>query len=203
MEWLYDLMDVPENLQRGLSAVRPIKGPAAALMAVVLFGLCWLIWPWMYHFDVESTAQWTALALERLAPTLGNTGIPGQSSYAENIGWFVTAMTFLPSILEAFAVRFASARIKAATILVLFFATFDLVTDWPRVSEFIDAFNITIGGGIVALAMKVGLLMLASFGLQALFIVFLVCGFYAAMNAKARPGTRDAAEERRAGMIDV
>ena len=53
MEFLYDLMDLPENLQRGLLVCRPIKGLSAGMMAAVLRALCWLMWPWLWYFDMR------------------------------------------------------------------------------------------------------------------------------------------------------
>ncbi len=55
MEWLFDMLDLPTNVQRGLVAVRPLRGLAAGVMAVVLLVLCWLLWPWLYYFDIDRT----------------------------------------------------------------------------------------------------------------------------------------------------
>lgn len=180
MEWLFDLMDLPENLQRGLGVARPLRGIAAGVMGLVLLALCWLLWPWLFYFDIESTQVWTTLAMERLNQTIYGAGIPFSITYTENIAWIVTGTTFLPTLVELFTVRFASAGIQAARILVIFFATFDLVTDWPRASEFIDSFSL----GALGWLLKVPLLLLASFGLQSLFIIFLVCGFALLINAR-------------------
>jgi hypothetical protein len=206
MEWLFDLMDLPENLQRGLFVVRPIKGLAAGIMAAVLFALCWLLWPWLWYFDIESTAVWSEAALTALGATLGSAALPMANSYASNTAWFITGSTFIPSLVELFTVRFASGGIKAARILVLFFATFDLVTDWPRVSEFLDGFNL----GLWGLALKVPLLLLASFGLESLFIVFLICGVALLFNvqvpvgrAQATTGAKPKQAGAPAGSVDV
>ncbi len=185
MEWIFDFMDLPENLQRGLFVCRPIRGLSAGLMAAVLLSLCWLLWPWLWYFDIESTLVWSQHALNALQPTLAHAGMPINDSYATNVGWFVTGSTFLPSIVELFTVRFASAGIKAARILVLFFATFDLATDWPRVSAFIDTYELN---GVVAFVLKVPLLVLASFGLEMLFIVFMICGIALLLNTRIPSG---------------
>jgi hypothetical protein len=81
VEWLYDLMDLPENFQRGLYVCRPIRGLAAAIMAIVLFFLCWLLWPWLWYFDIESTQPWSTAALTTLTGTLSNAGIPIVGTY--------------------------------------------------------------------------------------------------------------------------
>jgi hypothetical protein len=198
MEWLFDLMDLPENLQRGLYVVRPIKGLAAGIMAAVLFALCWLMWPWLYYFDIESTAVWSQGALTSLTATLNNAGMPIAGTYTDNIAWFLTGSTFLPSIVELFTVRFASGGIKAARILVLFCATFDMVTDWPRVSAFMDAYNLGAWGWLL----KIPLLLLASFGLEMLFLVFAICAVALLLNVRAPVGrTRPYAAP--AGSMDV
>ena len=186
MEWLFDLLDLPTNLQRGLGAVRPLRGLAAGIMAVVLLVLCWLLWPWLYYFDVESTQVWSQAALDTLGGTLHGGVLPMSDGYTSNMAWFVTGTTFLPSIIELFAVRFASAGIKAARVLVLFFATFDMVTDWPRVSEFVDAYNVT---GLVGILLKLPLLVLASFGLESLFIIFAVCAVACLLSSRAQVQT--------------
>lgn len=187
MEWFYDLIDLPENLQRGLYVCRPIRGLSAALMAGVLFYLCWLLWPWLFKFDIESTQVWAAAALNSLTVTteagtaMANQAMPALAAYNENIAWFATGVTFIPTLVELFAVRFASAKIKVASILVLFFSTFDLITDWPAVSTFIDSFKMNPA---LAFLLKIPMLLLASFGLQSLFIIFLVCGFALVLNAR-------------------
>jgi hypothetical protein len=193
-------MDLPENLQRGLYVCRPIRGLSAAIMAVILFFLCWLLWPWLWYFDVESTQVWAEQALTTLGATLYNTGIPAIDSYSSNIAWFITGTTFLPTIVELFTVRFASAGIKAARILVIFFATFDLVTDWPRVAAFVDQFGLN---GFAAFFLKIPLLLLASFGLQSLFLIFLICGFLLLINARSRPVGRAYPNSAPAGSVDV
>lgn len=183
MEWLFDLLDLPTNLQRGLGAVRPLRGLAAGIMAVVLLCLCWLLWPWLWYFDIESTAVWSQAALDTLGQTLHGAALPMGESFTSNMAWFVTGTTFLPSIIELFAVRFASAGIQAARVLVLFFATFDLVTDFPRVSAFVDAYGFT---GLVGILLKLPLLVLASFGLESLFIIFAVCAVACLLSSRAQ-----------------
>jgi hypothetical protein len=184
LEWLFDMMDLPDNLERGLVIMRPIKGVNAAIMAAVMLGLCWLMWPWLWFFDIESTAVWSTQALDTLNGTLNNGAVPMIDSYASNIGWFVTGSMFIPSLVELFTVRFARGGIKAARIFVVFFATFDMMTDWPRVNEFIDGFNL----GFWSLALKMPLLLLASFGLEMLFIVFAICGVVCLLNVRESTG---------------
>lgn len=195
MEFLYDLMDLPENLQRGLYVCRPIKGLPAGIMAAVLLAVCWLMWPWLWYFDIESTAIWSDAALRGL--TWGST-MPMSEAYTANLAWFVTGSTFLPSLIELFTVRFASGGIKAARVLVLFFATFDLVTDWPRVSAFIDAYKLN---GLIGFALKLPLLVLASFGLEMLFVVFVICGVALVLNVRTPVGRR--LNTAPAGSVDV
>ena len=55
--WASQLPDRKEvqRIVRGLVAVRPLRGLAAGVMAVVLLVLCWLLWPWLYYFDMDRT----------------------------------------------------------------------------------------------------------------------------------------------------
>jgi hypothetical protein len=180
MNWLFDLMDLPDNLQRALGICRSIRGLSALIMAGVLFFLCWLMWPALWYFDIESTAVWTDQAIQAMGATLSS-GAPLMDTYTSNAGWFVTGFTFLPTLIELFTARFAQGGIKVASALVIFFSTFDLVTDWPRVNEFINALGVE---GPMGLALKIPLLILASFGFQSLFIIFLVCGFALLLQAR-------------------
>jgi len=184
MNWLFDLLDLPANLQRGLGAVRGLRGLSAGVMAVVLMALCWLLWPWLWYFDIESTAVWSQAALDTLGQTLHGAALPMGDGYTSNMAWFITGTTFIPSLVELFAVRFASAGIQAARVLVLFFCTFDMVTDFPRVSSFVDAYGVT---GLVSILLKVPLLMLASFGLESLFIIFAICAVACLLNSRGAP----------------
>lgn len=186
LDWLFDLMDLPENLRRALNVTDKYHGLIALVMAAVLLYLCWLMWPWLYYFDIESTAAWTQKALDTLAMTMANTGMPLSDAYrssdGKTVGWFVSGTTYIPTIVELFAVAFAQNGIKVAHMLVTFFSTFDLVTDKDRVWAFVDGLGVT---GVLGFALKIPMLILASFGFQSLFIIFLISAFKLLMNARS------------------
>jgi hypothetical protein len=188
MEAFFDAIDVSTNIDRGLKVVRNVQGLSAFIMMVVLFGLCYILAPWIWFFDLDSTVVWTEMAMKQVEPTL-----PKQ--VASVLGTAVLGVTLLPTLVEMFTSRFASAGIKMAGILVYGFSLFDMITDRPRVWAFIDGFEGAFEGlGLlewpVSMAVKILFLFLASFGFEALFVVFGVAGIYCLSQLKPRGRSR-------------
>lgn len=174
----WDAIDVSENIARGLTAVRGVRGLNAIVLALALgiinYGLFWLI----LTFDIGATLEWTDEAAKSVDRALGSSTIPLEVASAA--GYVVLALTLLPTLVELFGARFAKVGIAFASGLVFAFSLFDMITDWPRVAEFFDSFRgAAEEAGIIGWALfyvlRIGWLFMASFGFEALFIIFSVC----------------------------
>jgi hypothetical protein len=172
MDRFFDMIDLGENIKRAMRAIRDVTDIAAlvtigptALLAILFTALAW-------HFDIQSTWRWSDVAVQQLRPTF-----VGQ--FAEYLPVLVFTLSMLPTLVELFTVRFARADIALAQWLVYFFVAFDLVTDWPTASDFIDGYvasGVFDRLGLLATpaiwAAKIVWLLVASFGFEMLCIVF-------------------------------
>jgi hypothetical protein len=199
MNWLFDMLDLSDNLRRGWLAVRNVYGWPALVMGGALAVICYALVPAILYFDVLATYDWTEKAAVYLMPTYEATGL---AAYA---GYTVVALTLLPTLVELFTARFAQAGIRFAGWLVFSFCLFDAITDYPRVAEFTNAYRPAFDalpglvGWFAFWALRMGLLIMASFGFEALFIVFAVCAVILFMNSGRRIIHPETAREAREG----
>lgn len=182
MDAFFDAIDVSTNIERGLRVVRNARGWTAAILATVLFAMCYFLAPWIWYFDLDSTVEWTDIAINQIRPNL-------PTSAASYISAAVLGITLLPTLVEMFTSKFAAAGIKMAGILVYGFSLFDMVTDRPRVWQFVDGFHNAFEGlgpltTVVSTLVKILFLFLASFGFEALFVVFGISGFFCLTRIK-------------------
>jgi hypothetical protein len=187
MDRFFDMIDLGENIKRAMRAIRDVTDIAAlvivgptALLAVLFAALAW-------HFDIQSTWRWSDVAVQKLQPTF-----VGQ--FAEYLPLLVFTLSMLPTLIELFTVRFARADIALAQWLVYFFVAFDLVTDWPTASDFIDGYvasGVFERLGLLATpaiwAAKVLWLLFASFGFEMLCIVFALATLGLLLNLNRSP----------------
>lgn len=173
----WDAIDVSANIRRGLVAVHGVGGLPALILMLALgginYGLFWLVWT----FDISSTLDWSNTAAETIAAMTDTASVAVVGQYA---GYVVLALTLMPTLVELFGSIFAKQQIVFASALVFTFSLFDMITDWPRVVQFFDAFTGAAerGGPLGWLAfymLRIGWLFMASFGFEALLVVFGVC----------------------------
>lgn len=178
----WEAIDVAENSRRGLQAVKGIYGSAAALMMVPITLLIIALGQLSWYFDLSATSEWTQHAVKEIWSTIPQTT-------AAFIGWSVVCVIIMPTLVELFMARFALSGIKFAAIVVFGMALFDMITDWPRVVQFMTgyakAFD-TLGmfGGVVFFVVKLLWLFLASFAFESLFLVMCVVWFALLANIR-------------------
>lgn len=192
MDRFFDMLDLGENIKRGLSAVRGLYGIPALISAIPLALISFLFFALAWHFDLQPTFAWTAIAVQKLQPTF-------VGSFADYVPLLVFTLTMLPTLIELFTVKFARADIAMAEWLVYAFVAFDLVTDWPAAADFVQGY---VDAGVfarlgalatpAAWAAKVCWLILASFGFEMLAVVFGICALalflsFSANRASHRP----------------
>jgi hypothetical protein len=179
-------IDISENIQRGLGAIKGIKGLNALILLLALgainYGLFWLV----LFFDVGATLEWTERAAFIIAPT-----VPPE--FGQYTSYLILSITLLPTLIELFAARFAAAGLHIAAGLVFAFSLFDAVTDWPRVVLFMDAYREAFNAlGVLSWpAFQITRLLwlfMATFGFEALFVVFLVLFVLAIVLRSLRSG---------------
>lgn len=182
MDWFFDMIDLGENLRRGLAAVRNLSGIPAIITGGVLALISFLFLNLAWHFDLHPTYVWTQIAIDKLTPTFG----PTMTAY---IPVLVFTLTMLPTLIELFTTRFARYDILLAQWMVYFFVVFDWLTDWPAASDFVDAYatsGVFEQAGIMywptLYFCKIAWLLLASFGFEMLGIVFAICALACTLN---------------------
>ena len=170
MRWFLEFLDLSENIQRGIGAVRHVRGINAMIMSVVLVLLCIALAPLIWFFDVDATSDWTQAGMAILLPEL-------PPEMQQMLWLIVMALTIMPTLIELFGSRFAIANISAAAWLVYMFSAFDAITDWPRVEQFWAAFRPAFDafgpfGLPIFWTIRAVWLFMASFGFESLFVVF-------------------------------
>ncbi len=188
MHHFFEMIDLGENLRRGLNAIRSLTGLPALLTAIPLAMVATLFLSLAWHFDIRPTYDWTQIAVRLLQPTV-------PASFNEALPLLVLALTLLPTLIELFTVRFARYNITLAQWLVYFFVVFDWVTDWPTTSAFIDGY---VASGVFSqlglfatptiIFTKVMWLIFASFGFEMLGVVFAICTLGLLLNARRTHG---------------
>lgn len=180
MNWFLDSIDLSANIERGLAAVRGVRGLPALILGGALTLICVALLPLVWYFDIDATLMASDQALNTIMPSL-----PVEVT---SVAALVTlGLTLLPTLVELFGARFAAVGIRVAAALVYLFSIFDMLTDWPRVVEFCGVFRERFDGmGVLAgfgfFLFRLLFLFLASFGFELLLVVFAVCALALLLN---------------------
>ena len=185
MNAFLDAIDLSSNLERGLAAIRGIRGLPALILGIALALICVALAPLIFYFDIGSTLSATDVAVNTIIPT-----IPYE--YASAASLVALGLTMLPTLVELFGSRFAVVGIRVAAGLVYFFSVFDAITDWPRVHEFMEAYRASFDGlgwfaGIAFWVVRALFLFMATFGFELLFVVFAVCALALVISSGMKP----------------
>lgn len=124
--WLWDLIDISENIRRIEGAIDII--PNGFWSAFNIFVFCCLTGAFgvlAWFFDVQSTIIGFASVTELVVPSL-----PRQVAHLSEI--IIVCLTFLPTFLELFTSWIAKADVKIMQIAIIGFTLFDMITDIPR-----------------------------------------------------------------------
>jgi hypothetical protein len=187
MKHFFSAIDLTENLQRALTAIRGVRGTGAIVLALALLVICVGIAPLAWYLDVDATLSWVEPTTTEIIPTLPDSVLPYLSA-------LVLVITFLPSLIELFTARFA-AHIPAAGALVFVFSLFDAVTDYPRVASLLAQYEGAYASlGLLGIPLfwlsHPLLLFMASFGFELLLIVFSITAIVLLMNGSSSGGQR-------------
>jgi hypothetical protein len=187
MTWFFKAIDLTENLDRALYAIRGVRGTTAIVLALALLAICAGIAPLAWYLDIDATLSWVEPTTEQVMPTLPDSVLPYFSA-------LVLCLTLLPSLIELFTARFA-VHIPAAGAMVYSFTLFDAVTDYPRVvailAQYEGAYAAFGPFGIPLFWLSHALLLfMASLGFELLLIVFSITAVILFMNGRASGGGR-------------
>jgi hypothetical protein len=181
MTWFFSAIDLTENLDRALLAIRGVRGTTAIVLALALLVICIGIAPLAWYLDIDATLSWVEPTTEQIVPTLPGSVLPYLSA-------LVLIITLLPSLIELFTARFA-AHIPAAGAMVFAFTLFDAVTDYPRVAALLAEYEAAYASlwifGIPLYWLSHALLLfMASLGFELLLIVFSISAIILFMNGR-------------------
>lgn len=188
MKWLHDLFDLGENMRRAIDRVKHLRGAAARGQAIVFFLICAALAPPLWYFDLDTTSIWSLRAAEGLS-----TG-----PLAEMAALIYILMLILPTSAELGLARIAP-DFRMAEMFSYAMTSFDAVTDWSRFSGAMQAAwdsglfsSLGLLSRPIWLALHFPLFLVATTGIELLFIVCLVCGVVCLRNSMGAPSGKSA-----------
>lgn len=170
--WLWDMVDISENMGRIEDWVFTISnGFASLLHAAVFIVLTVAAGALTWYFDLESTIQGMSGVTSVVVPSL-----PGQVAHLAS--YVILAITIMPTLLELFTSGMAKFNIKIVQVAIILFTLFDMVTDIPRSYQLAMGMWPQIqamGWGLSHLTFWIyfmGWLFFATLGFELAFVVF-------------------------------
>lgn len=125
----WDALDLSNNIERAIVAVRDVKGMARVAMLISLVIINYALFHLVWYFDLYPTLQWAKAWGSRIVPTI---------TWGIHLSQFIVlSMTLAPTLVELTSARFSRAKLKLMSILVITFIAFDFITDWPYAREFL------------------------------------------------------------------
>lgn len=170
--WVWDMVDISENMGRIEDWTFTISNGLAALVhAAVFIILTTAAAALTWYFDLESTIAGMSSLTSAIIPTL-----PGQVAHLA--GYVILAFTIMPTLLEIFTAGMAKQNVKIIQIAIIGFTLFDMVTDIPRAYQLSMGMWPQIqamGWGLSSLTFWLyflGWLFFATLGFELLMVVF-------------------------------
>ncbi len=193
LEWFWDLIDISENLGRATRMLEKQPGGFTfnvihaigyGVMTLVFANLAWV-------FDIQST--WNALEITRNFAGGGAQQFPAALASLSLGNLALLAITLAPTFTEIFGAAFAKAQIGLAQAIIVALSIFDVVTDIPTVTLYLQAHGpyfdtLGIFGWPTYFVAFVGWLFLSTFGFE-LFTILLAWATIASV-LKALDGKR-------------
>jgi hypothetical protein len=172
----FDMIDLGGNMQRALRSVDSFSGVVALVMGVALLLMAFILFWGVWFLDYSSTMEASRVAVETISSALPSHLI-AQGSLVFTVLPLVAAL--FPSLMELVGSRFGL-EIKLAGCLVYTCVLFDLITDAPHTHLLMQAYEpffaeMAWGLGLLLYwPLHVPVLILASTGLEMIFVVFAV-----------------------------
>lgn len=182
MDRVWDALDLSENLRRGLGAIRNATGLTAGIMAAITFLIALLSGALAWKYDILSTIDATATVAASVSASLPASAV----SLAPLI---VLALTFSPTLMELGGATFAKAELLPFQWAVVGLSIFDLFTDAPATTEFMNQWSWASFGIFEWPAYAIGWLLwlgMSSFFFEMVAIVSIVVTVALALRAMSR-----------------
>ena len=189
MNALLDIFDLGENMRRSVDGIKHLRGAAARSQALTLLLICAALAAPLWYFDLDPTSVWSIRAAEGIS----SGALAGAASL------IYVLFLALPTAAQFGLARLAMSGFKMAEIFAYAAAVFDAFTDWPRVvTTMQSAWNYGMFeafGPVARVAYWLGhalLLLMATTGLELIFVVCLVCAVVCLKNSTgvAKKGTK-------------
>jgi hypothetical protein len=183
VRWLHDLFDLGENMRRAIERVKHLRGAAARSQAIVFFLICAGVASPLWYFDLDTTSLWSLRAAEGLSA----------GPLTDIAALIYILMLILPTSAELGLARIAP-DFRMAEMFSYTMTSFDAITDWPRFAGAMQAAwdsGLFSSLGVLArpiwIALHLPLFLVATTGIELLFIVCLVCGIVCFKNSMGAP----------------
>lgn len=128
--WLWDLVDISENLHRVEKWVRTVDNGLTSMLHVLgMFGLFVVCASLAWTFDIKSTLTGLSTVREFIIPTLPEQAI-------KITGIIIFCLTVAPTLMELLTAGIAKENVKIIQLAIIGFTLFDVVTDIPVTYSF-------------------------------------------------------------------
>lgn len=174
----WNAIDISENMNRAKPTIRGVdKGVFSWVFIAAFIFLAIGTGSLAYFFDIRST--WDATENFRV---LVQADLPELAGTL--LALVVLALTLMPTLMEIFTAALAKAQIKVMQLSIVGLCIFDAVTDMPRVTLLLSAYNdyfnqlpIVIKEVVYASA-YIAFLFLATFGFELMTVLFVYCAVW-------------------------
>ncbi|MBX0331430.1 hypothetical protein K2Z83_27640 [Oscillochloris sp. ZM17-4] len=177
MDRFFESIDITAQLRNALRAVRSIPNGIPSLLLALIFGLsCYVLWPWIWFLDLDSTRVFG----EAKAAIVAGAGVPFFDPAA--FGWSLLGGLLLFTLIELGSPVLARYGVAPAAWLLWAAICIDAYTDYPRVQALMEpnrAWFVAEAGGFWGTGLfwlaRAALLFVATIGLELAFVVLAVC----------------------------
>lgn len=188
VEWFFSKIDISDNITKALKGIKRIPpGMASRVFAWMwCFPIMVFSGVFAWYFDISSTWDFSG----KVAVTVANSLPEWMSAIGPVLWLIIIILTMAPTIMEMGGAFFARLQIWFFQILVWFFVGFDLFTDGPRITEFLEQYRSALyglpwfGGPVAYWIVWFFALLLGSYGFELIFVVSLI-SFLALMKKAA------------------
>ncbi|NNJ13745.1 hypothetical protein EKD04_025810, partial [Chloroflexales bacterium ZM16-3] len=177
MDRFFESIDITAQLRNALRAVRSIPNGFPSLLLALIFGMsCYVLWPWIWFLDLDSTRAFG----QARAAIVADAGVPFFDPAA--FGWSLLGGLFLFTLIELGSPVLARFGVAPAAWLLWAAICVDSYTDYPRVAALMEPNRTwfvteagTFWGTGLFWVVRAGLLFVATIGLELAFVVLAVC----------------------------
>lgn len=131
-------LDIADQLGRALQMVRSVDNAIiAAMVAFVLTAINFVLWPWIWYFDIDATREFG----EVHAQLIRDLPVPVPMPDPALAGLLLMGGLLLPTLVEMGTPLLARFGVAIASWLFWMCVAIDSFTDYPQVAAFVEPYR--------------------------------------------------------------